>query len=604
MKEHLSKWKDEAERVQDEAEALQILAATVDQALEQTKMWKNISGLLMDENKNLHREVEDLNKRMALAFLVKETEHRERGVSLKLPEAEKESDKWKAKVQQLLVDIAKLQAQLLESTRKVAHLEVELEKSRQQEKNIALDFEKVVGEANIREKENDSLLNLNKGIQRQLQDSTEKISELESALKESHQREEELSSALEKAMEQTRMQKKETDSLLKRKRALSQQAQDSNKKIADLNLALGKLKQREQELSSSLNREVEKTKIWEKERASLFKTIETLQCQLQEEMGKEKELYSTLKQLQQREKELSSALEKALQQKINLEKWFSSFLEANKTLRKQQQELTSKIEEHNLALENSQQQEQRRSSALQKKVWRNFWEIDDEELSETESGVAEDDFYDAQYDEDYSSSYDPDGELSGGDSQNEQYGPNEVTRDNFAANNDDVHHEIPEYDTDEYSSVDDDEEFKYEQYDTDQSHYVRVSNFMDKNRQSFHSDRITVRPTQHNHDCFQIARKMKFATLVVTLAIMSSALGKGRGMLGFDTGCGENEVYDNCFNGCEPTCNSPVVACILLCGPGGCTCQGGYLRNKNGLCVPKEFCDGDIKSKPEKRALS
>ncbi|KIH53144.1 trypsin Inhibitor like cysteine rich domain protein [Ancylostoma duodenale] len=55
-------------------------------------------------------------------------------------------------------------------------------------------------------------------------------------------------------------------------------------------------------------------------------------------------------------------------------------------------------------------------------------------------------------------------------------------------------------------------------------------------------------------------------------------------------GCGENEVGDSCFNGCEPTCSDPNVSCILRCGPGGCRCKEGYPRHKDGSCVPKDKC--------------
>ncbi|XP_047986337.1 zonadhesin-like [Leguminivora glycinivorella] len=61
--------------------------------------------------------------------------------------------------------------------------------------------------------------------------------------------------------------------------------------------------------------------------------------------------------------------------------------------------------------------------------------------------------------------------------------------------------------------------------------------------------------------------------------------------------CTENEVYSSCINGgCGPKkcsdLNKPVVCidpaecdCIK-----GCICKKGYLRAKNGICIPKEKC--------------
>ncbi|EYC15473.1 hypothetical protein Y032_0036g3160 [Ancylostoma ceylanicum] len=71
--------------------------------------------------------------------------------------------------------------------------------------------------------------------------------------------------------------------------------------------------------------------------------------------------------------------------------------------------------------------------------------------------------------------------------------------------------------------------------------------------------------------------KLTILVLVITLAH-------------FTLGCGENEVDDRCFNGCEPTCSEPNIACTFECGPGGCRCKEGYLRNKAGNCVPKNKC--------------
>ncbi|KIH52983.1 trypsin Inhibitor like cysteine rich domain protein [Ancylostoma duodenale] len=52
--------------------------------------------------------------------------------------------------------------------------------------------------------------------------------------------------------------------------------------------------------------------------------------------------------------------------------------------------------------------------------------------------------------------------------------------------------------------------------------------------------------------------------------------------------CGKNQVFDPCFDDCEPTCEEPYKACPYLCRmEGGCACKYGYLRHENGRCVPK-----------------
>ncbi|KAK6727400.1 hypothetical protein RB195_005225 [Necator americanus] len=57
-----------------------------------------------------------------------------------------------------------------------------------------------------------------------------------------------------------------------------------------------------------------------------------------------------------------------------------------------------------------------------------------------------------------------------------------------------------------------------------------------------------------------------------------------------ETACGENGTYFSCYNGCEPTCAHPDVACLAVCGGGGCVCKRNFLRNKDGKCVLKEEC--------------
>ncbi|KAI5645184.1 trypsin inhibitor like cysteine rich domain-containing protein [Phthorimaea operculella] len=60
--------------------------------------------------------------------------------------------------------------------------------------------------------------------------------------------------------------------------------------------------------------------------------------------------------------------------------------------------------------------------------------------------------------------------------------------------------------------------------------------------------------------------------------------------------CGKNETYDYCYNPCPPRecgVNIAAVSCLKIeekdC-KGGCRCQDGYLRNKNGDCVAEGDC--------------
>uniref|UniRef100_A0A0N5BU19 TIL domain-containing protein n=1 Tax=Strongyloides papillosus TaxID=174720 RepID=A0A0N5BU19_STREA len=54
--------------------------------------------------------------------------------------------------------------------------------------------------------------------------------------------------------------------------------------------------------------------------------------------------------------------------------------------------------------------------------------------------------------------------------------------------------------------------------------------------------------------------------------------------------CKENETWDSCGNRCEGTCNMPHKSCFLVCGPGACVCNAGFLRNGGGVCVPQDDC--------------
>ncbi|KOB52264.1 Serine protease inhibitor 28, partial [Operophtera brumata] len=65
--------------------------------------------------------------------------------------------------------------------------------------------------------------------------------------------------------------------------------------------------------------------------------------------------------------------------------------------------------------------------------------------------------------------------------------------------------------------------------------------------------------------------------------------------------CKKDEVYSDCINGgCSPVNCSQIghpVPCVKLdpkyCIK-GCLCKDGYLRDENGVCVPKEECKRDF----------
>nr|WHN38850.1 Zon4A-L [Andraca theae] len=70
--------------------------------------------------------------------------------------------------------------------------------------------------------------------------------------------------------------------------------------------------------------------------------------------------------------------------------------------------------------------------------------------------------------------------------------------------------------------------------------------------------------------------------------------------------CGKNEVYSGCINGgCQAKNCSQVgfpVPCVdpIKCKK-GCLCKDGYLRNKNGVCIPRQecpSCGGDPNAHP------
>ena len=51
-----------------------------------------------------------------------------------------------------------------------------------------------------------------------------------------------------------------------------------------------------------------------------------------------------------------------------------------------------------------------------------------------------------------------------------------------------------------------------------------------------------------------------------------------------------NEFFNECGSSCEPTCeNQQVVSCSMSCHS-KCVCNQDYIRNQNGVCVPKDQC--------------
>ncbi|KAF8384496.1 hypothetical protein PRIPAC_73638, partial [Pristionchus pacificus] len=59
--------------------------------------------------------------------------------------------------------------------------------------------------------------------------------------------------------------------------------------------------------------------------------------------------------------------------------------------------------------------------------------------------------------------------------------------------------------------------------------------------------------------------------------------------------CASNEVYDRCFHGCEATCDQPNPTCTEQCGPGGCRCTNDFVRDTNTKkCVQSSVCPQSI----------
>ncbi|GMT10175.1 hypothetical protein PFISCL1PPCAC_1472 [Pristionchus fissidentatus] len=54
--------------------------------------------------------------------------------------------------------------------------------------------------------------------------------------------------------------------------------------------------------------------------------------------------------------------------------------------------------------------------------------------------------------------------------------------------------------------------------------------------------------------------------------------------------CGPNQIYDRCHHGCEASCNDRNPSCTEQCGPGGCKCSAGFVRNANLDCIKESTC--------------
>ena len=51
-----------------------------------------------------------------------------------------------------------------------------------------------------------------------------------------------------------------------------------------------------------------------------------------------------------------------------------------------------------------------------------------------------------------------------------------------------------------------------------------------------------------------------------------------------------NESFNECGSSCEPTCENPQpLHCLKNCNP-KCFCNQDYIRNQNGVCIPKDQC--------------
>ncbi|XP_077492991.1 uncharacterized protein LOC144104073 [Amblyomma americanum] len=63
-------------------------------------------------------------------------------------------------------------------------------------------------------------------------------------------------------------------------------------------------------------------------------------------------------------------------------------------------------------------------------------------------------------------------------------------------------------------------------------------------------------------------------------------------------GCKRNEEFRSCGTACPAVCGQKAPdACTAQCVP-GCFCARGYIRDKNGLCIPTAACRGGRGGRP------
>ncbi|XP_037944082.1 chymotrypsin inhibitor-like [Teleopsis dalmanni] len=75
----------------------------------------------------------------------------------------------------------------------------------------------------------------------------------------------------------------------------------------------------------------------------------------------------------------------------------------------------------------------------------------------------------------------------------------------------------------------------------------------------------------------------RFTIAIVLLASLLVVSAQNRN-------CGQNEKYTTCGTACPETCTSPpnrvcTQQCII-----GCECRSGFVRGRNGKCIPRSRC--------------
>ncbi|KAL4707302.1 hypothetical protein ACJJTC_019840 [Scirpophaga incertulas] len=66
--------------------------------------------------------------------------------------------------------------------------------------------------------------------------------------------------------------------------------------------------------------------------------------------------------------------------------------------------------------------------------------------------------------------------------------------------------------------------------------------------------------------------------------------------------CGPNASRTDCTSNCPPTCERQNPICILSCGPPGCQCNPGYVRDSQGNCILPENCPENSSPCPDPNA--